>query len=84
MPGPQAHQVAAQAFQAAAHRVHVRVAEGGQGEPSAQVDDARAAAGQFPDVVIGADGRDHAVPYGEGLDEPGRVGRRADLPAGED
>ena len=52
VPGPQAEQVAAQALQAAADRVHVRVAEGRQRQPPAQVDDAGAAAGQLPYLVV--------------------------------
>ena len=56
VPGPQAEQVTAQALQAAADRVHVRVAEGGQRQPPAQVDDPGAAAGQLPYLVIGAQG----------------------------
>jgi len=64
--------------------VHVRVAEGRQRQSPAQVDDAGAAAGQLPDVVVGAHGRDHAVADRESLDETGRVRGRADLPADED
>ena len=84
VPGPQADQVAAQALQAAADRVHVRVAEGRQRQPPAQVDDAGAAAGQLPHLVVVADRLDQAVADREGLDEPGRVRGRADLPAGQD
>ena len=84
VPGPQAEQVAPQALKPAADRVHVRVAEGRQRQPPPQVDDAGAAAGQLAYLVIGAQGLDHAVADRESLDESGRVGRRADLPAGED
>ena len=73
-------QVAAQALQAAADRMHMRVAEGRQRQPAAQVDDPGAAAGPLPHLLVAADGGDHAVADREGLDEAGRVSRRADLP----
>ena len=84
LPGPQAQQVAPQALQAAGHRVHVRVAERGQHEPSPQVDHAGAAAGQRPDVLVRSDGLDQAAADGQRLGEPRRVHGRADLPAGQD
>ena len=34
--------------------------------------------------VVAAEGRDHAVPDGEGLDEAGGMSRGTDLPVGQD
>ena len=83
-PGTQAQQVAAQALQTTGHRVHVRVAERGQGQPPAQRDDAGTRTGDLPDLLVRADGLDQAVANGQGLDEPGRVRGGAHLPAGKD
>jgi len=63
--------------------VHVRVAEGGQGQPAPQLDDAGARTGDLPDLLIRAGRLDQAPADGQGLDEPGRVRGRAYLPAGK-
>ena len=83
VPGAQPDQVAAQALQPAADRVHVRVAERGQRQPPAQIDDPGPPPGQLPYLVVAAHGLDDPVPDREGLDEPGRVRRRPDLAAGQ-
>ncbi len=70
LPGAQADQVAPQALQAAADRVHVRVAEGGQRQPPAQVDDPGPPPGQLPYLVIAAHGLDDPVPDRDGRTNP--------------
>ena len=77
LPGPQPHQVAAQALQPARHRVHVRVAERGHRQPPAQLDHPGTRPGDLPDLLVRADGLDQAAAHGQGLDEPGRVRRQS-------
>jgi hypothetical protein len=81
LPGPQPDQVAAQALQTAADRVHVRVAERGQRQPPAQIDHPGPPPGQLPYLVVAAHGLDDPVPDRQRRDEPGRVRRRPDLAA---
>ena len=63
VPGPvaRAGQVAAQALQPAADRVDVRVAERGDGQPAAQVDDPGARAHLRPGLRRGGQGGDPAA-----------------------
>ena len=81
LPGPQPDQVAAQALQTAADRVHVRVAERGQRQPPAQIDHPGPAPGQLPYLVVAAHGGHDPVPDRQRRNEPGRVRRRPDLAA---
>ena len=83
LPGAQADQVAAQALQPAADRVHVRVAERGQRQPPAQVDDPGPPPGQLPYLVVAAHGLDDPIPDREGRGEPRRMRRRPYLAAAQ-
>jgi hypothetical protein len=83
-PGPVPGQVAPQRLEAALDRVHVGVAEGGDGQPAAQVDDPGVRADEVADLVVAAEPGQLPAAHGGRLGEAGRVGGRPDLPVDED
>jgi hypothetical protein len=63
--------------------VHVRVAEGGEREPAAQVHHPGERADPIVYLVVGAERQHHTAADRRRLREPGRMGGSTDLPADE-